>query len=375
MGIVIIGPVFDATGYAEVVRNIAFGLDRMGIEVRLEPRSLSLVTPVFKASVESSLRRMAGNKSVVPKIALHIFLAGFFQPIPGLYNIGFSMIEVDRLPSQWVERCNLMNEVWVPSSFNLEVFSASGVHRGILKVMPLGIDVGAYCPHGLSLEVKGLRGFVFLSVFEWILRKGYDLLLRAFCEEFEPNEDVTLLLRVHDNSKYDPHGRKIRENIRAICHLHGRDDRQIIVLSSILPADLMPALYRTADCFVLPTRGEGWNMPAMEAMACGLPVISTKWSGQMEFMQHAPCYLIDIEGLEPVPMQGIPNDSVYAGANWARPSVSHLRRLMRHVFENREEAREIGRRASDFVRSHYSWDISVGRICNRLKEVDPHGMG
>jgi glycosyltransferase involved in cell wall biosynthesis len=56
----------------------------------------------------------------------------------------------------------------------------------------------------------------------------------------------------------------------------------------------LPALYRSADCFVFPTRGEGWGMPILEAMACGLPVIATNWSAQQTFLTDANSYPIQV---------------------------------------------------------------------------------
>jgi glycosyltransferase involved in cell wall biosynthesis len=42
-------------------------------------------------------------------------------------------------------------------------------------------------------------------------------------------------------------------------------------------------MYKAADAFVLPSHGEGWGRPIMEAMSMGLPVIATNWSGQTAY--------------------------------------------------------------------------------------------
>ena len=57
----------------------------------------------------------------------------------------------------------------------------------------------------------------------------------------------------------------------------------------------MPRLYAAADAYVLPTRGEGWGRPYMEAMAMGLPTIGSRWSGNLEFMHDGNAWLVDGE--------------------------------------------------------------------------------
>jgi glycosyltransferase involved in cell wall biosynthesis len=122
----------------------------------------------------------------------------------------------------------------------------------------------------------------------------------------------------------------------------------------------MPRLYCSADAYVMPTRGEGWGRPYIEAMACGLPVIGTRWSGQLAYMNDRNSYLIDIEG--------IVGDAPYV---FAEPSLSHLRGLMRYVFSHRDAARRMGLRARQDVDLHWSWDNVARTIIDRLRAIRP----
>ena len=70
-----------------------------------------------------------------------------------------------------------------------------------------------------------------------------------------------------------------------------------------------------ADAFVLPTRGEGWCLPAMEAMAMSLPVIITNATGQQAFLTAA----------NSIPL---PVATQHADGK-VEPSVPDLSRLMR----------------------------------------------
>ena len=64
-------------------------------------------------------------------------------------------------------------------------------------------------------------------------------------------------------------------------------------MSKQLPQHALPRLYRAADAFVLPSRGEGWGRPHVEAMSMGLPVIATNWSGPTAFLDEEVGYPLD----------------------------------------------------------------------------------
>jgi len=106
-------------------------------------------------------------------------------------------------------------------------------------------------------------------------------------------------------------------------------------------------------------------MPTLEAMACGLPVISTHWSAQTEFFDDEVGYPVDIRGLIPA----VAKCPYYKGFEWADPDVDHLAHLMRHVYENREEARAKGLRASIAAREKWTWLDAAARIKSRLLEI------
>lgn len=277
----------------------------------------------------------------------------------GRYKVGYSMLEVTGIPADWVEQANALDEIWVPSQFNKETFSASGVKRPI-HVMPLGVDVNYFHPFIKSRRIEDR--FTFMSVFEWGERKAPEVLLQAYNQEFSSSDDVLLLLKVINT---DP-AVNIERHVEA---MRLRADRApvVVVLNQNIPSYQMGSLYCSSDCFVLPTRGEGWGMPTLEAMACGLPTISTHWSAQTEFFNQDVGYPVDIKRLIPA----VAKCPYYEGFEWADPDVDHLASLMRHVYENRQEARAKGLRASIWARENWTWLDAARRIKTRLSEISP----
>jgi len=114
-------------------------------------------------------------------------------------------------------------------------------------------------------------------------------------------------------------------------------------------------LFKTFDSFVLPTRGEGWGLPIMEAMAMEMPTIATNWSGPSEYLTIENSFPINV-------------DKVLD--NYAEPSLSHLKNLMRFVFNHREEANSRGKQARRDVISHYSEEVVSELVLKRLKYIE-----
>jgi glycosyltransferase involved in cell wall biosynthesis len=249
-----------------------------------------------------------------------------------------------------------MDEVWVPASFNVETFRASGV-RVPVRVMPLGVDVDYFHP-GIR-DFRPSSRFTFLSVFEWGERKAPEVLLRAFAEEFKPSEDVLLLLSVFNR---DPD-----VDVRAqVAALDLPPSAPVTVMVNPEFADYqMGSLYRSADCFVLPTRGEGFGMPVLEAMACGLPVIATDWSGPADFLHEGVGYPLQSRALVPARARC----PYYHGFEWADPDPEHLRSLLRHVVEHPDEARAKGAAAAEAVAAGLTWQHAAQRVTDRLLEL------
>lgn len=340
-------------GYAVTSRNLVLALDKEDVDVRYGYVYGIAEAPSNYPQLDCIRRRP--KDLTIPQV---VYGQGdVFYKNSGKYKIGYSMLEVSGIPDDWAEQANLIDEIWVPSHFNVETFANSGVKRPI-RVMPLGIDPEYFNPRIKSFFKTDK--FVFLSVFEWGERKAPEILLRAFNDEFSAKDEAVLLLKVLN---FDP-----AVNVAAEIEKIGLNSNRapiIIMLNKSIPDYQMGSLYRSADCFVLPTRGEGWGMPMLEAMACGLPTISTNWSAQTEFMDPEICYPLQVRELIPAKAKC----PYYEGFQWAEPDIDHLRQLMRHVYEDRAEAKEKGLQAARTVAAKWTWAEAAKRIKARLLEV------
>jgi GT2 family glycosyltransferase len=343
------------TGYAISSRQFALELDRRGVDVRLGCIWGNDITepPTGDPRIEQMRRRPKDTGLV--QVVYH--QGDSFIKNSGRYRVGYSMLEPTGIPDDWAEQANQMDEVWVPSTFNARTFRESGVKRPIY-VVPLGVDPDYFHP-GIAARRPSDR-FVFLSNFEWGERKAPELLLKAFADEFSASDDVVLVLKVFNN---DP-GVNVHQQI-ADMRLRPTAAPVVLMLNQNIALQQMGSLYTSADCFVLPTRGEGWGMPILEAMACGLPTIATNWSAQADFLDEEYSYPLRVSRLIPA----IAKCPYYTGYEWADPDVEHLRYLMRHVYEHRDEARAKGRRAAEVAATRWTWARATDRIMERLEAI------
>ena len=374
------GPVYEPTGYADEGRGLLRAMDRLGVRVALRPATAE--RPGFKQLLSrKDLKVFAEQEArqVYPDFVVcrHFPADAFVRNPNARVSVGRTMFETDALPAHWVERCNERDELWLPSQFNRETFAAAGVRTPVV-IVPGGIDTTRYHENIAPLSVPGLRGTVFLSVFEWRYRKGWDVLLRAWANAFTPDDDVTLLLRTYPAS--NTHGRdrhalvesSINAFLKTQCGKARHQVAPIVALTETLPDSALPSLYNTAHAFVLPTRGEGWGRPLMEAMASALPVIATRWSAHLEFMNDANSLLLDIEGLEEITDQTLP---LYVGQRWASPSAEHCTTLLRRVHSDRGAARALGAAARADMAANWTWERPARIIADRLTELAPGRIG
>ncbi|MGN8768191.1 glycosyltransferase [Paenibacillus barengoltzii] len=355
-------PLHNASGYATEQKHFLESLKPYPYHIRIEVLDRS-----DDLNDASAYDRISSQTTFPEEPFIHYQAAPahLFVPPKAPLSVGRTMFETDRLPSDWVVRLNEMTEIWVPSRFNRETFIRSGVHEKKIRVVPGTLDESVYSRDRVTpYPLDGARGFRFLSVFDWSVRKGWDVLLQAYMETFTSLDDISLILKISRineplaNVHAEIHHMKSKLGLSSPPH--------IIVMDSRMTEDEMIRLYAACDAFVLPTRGEGWGRPFMEAMAMQLPVIGTNWSGQLEFMDSENSYLIDVERLNPVPDTMPPH---FHGHLWAEPSTEHLKQLMQYVVQHPEEAKAKGRLARESLFPKYSLQQTGWRLYKSFRDL------
>ncbi len=370
-------PFFNPTGYASEAINFVIPLSHQLNLSILHDTSITSEQFVGELPRDERDRLLAMHDKVFLArggiFITHNPAHGFKRVADALYHVGRTMFETDRLPADWVACCNAMDEVWVPSQFNVETFANSGVLRDKLVVIPGAVDENLFDPaKHTPLPLPNAAKFNFVSVFEWSGRKAWDVLLAAYLREFSAADDVCLHLRTYLFGHPDADPRDTLEplirDFAASLGLGKKALPRIQLLTEQIPTRDLPRLYLAADCVVVPSRGEGWGRPMHEAMAMGRPVVATGWSANTEFMTGDNSYLLDYELVEVAGVE--PYLKHYLGHRWAQPSEKHLRELMRRVKENPAEAAAKGAKAREHVTKHFSRAAVAEKVMQRLEAIE-----
>ncbi|KAJ9444103.1 glycosyl transferase [Diplonema papillatum] len=308
----------------------------------------------------------------------------------GMKVVSRAMYEFTVMPPDHAYYINMLSdETWTPSAFGRRIMAGNVTVP--VRVVPESVDTDAFhnepgAPTFATLPPPGVRGsalrwgrapaagaFRFLSVFKWELRKGWDVLVAAFVAAFRGRADVSLWVSTIPHLDPEAQRQKIESGVTAAVaqalstlQLAPSDVPPICIMHAELASGDVPKLYRSVDAFVLPTRGEGWGLPIMQALATGLPTVATGWSGQMDFLTAENSFLVDYREEE------VPRDSSYTwsvGNNWAEPSREHLAQLMRRVIDDPAEAARRGANGRRDVETRFSllpvadaWRREIDRI-------------
>lgn len=272
--------------------------------------------------------------------------------------------EFGSLPQDWVRRARDVDEFWLPSNYVRRVYLDSGVPAEKVWVVPNGVDPEKFHPQAAPMKLATQKKFKFLFVGGTIGRKGPDLLLQAYLKNFTAADDVCLVIKdfggrnVYQGQTFEHQIRAVQANPNA---------PEILYLNEELPPAALPGLYTACDCFVMPYRGEGFGLPVLEAMACGLPVIVTAGGATDDFVRDEFAYRI------PSARRGIGHEvsgMKLVGEGWLlEPDLAALAGRMRHVVDHPAEARERGQLASRHVGRNFSWKNSAAVIAGRIRTL------
>lgn len=366
MKVLVLGTYREPSGYGEAATEAALAIDAAGADVACRAFQLTPNGACHPRLAELERKSFPGGPDVTLQLAPP-YLQSYVRE--GGRNVGSFYAETRPLPAPWAGLAAQMDAQVVPCGLMADVLRADRRFKKPVYTVPVSCDAAAYgreYPTRPDIADFCKGRFVFYTVGEFVRRKGFTQLFRAFLAEFGHADPVGLLVKTglpgHDAEKVRARVQQevamVEGTTKAFRHA------PVAVVADRLSRDELLGLHQAAHCFVQPSFGEAVGLPARDACFFGKTPVVTAAGGYLEYVDAACGYPV---ACRPVPV--FDDCSVHAElfsgrAVWDEPDLLDLRRAMRLAFEDRatREARAaVGRaRAAAFSRE---------RIGGRLLEV------
>jgi glycosyltransferase involved in cell wall biosynthesis len=278
------------------------------------------------------------------------------------YTIGYWYWELETLPAKQLESLDLVDEVWVATRHVLDAI-APFTDKPV-RHMPIPLTEPQ--PSRRDRRSFGLPdGYAFLFAFDFdsvVARKNPQGVIDAFTKAFPVPCGPSLVLKSVNARRWPAEAEQIR------CAIADRPD--VVLIDGYLSSPDQAALVAACDCYVSLHRAEGLGLTLADAMALGKPVIATRYSGNLDFMDDDNSFLVPFVYTE-VP-KGTP--AYPAGLRWADPDVAEAADLMRRLAADPAVGVRIGARARRDILERWTVDRVGSLMRARLQEVGNHAL-
>jgi hypothetical protein len=321
-----------------------------------------------------------------PEIWMQITVPNEFQPI-GKYNIGCTAgIETTIAPAEWIEGCSRMNLILGSSEHTIKVLKESKFEKrdqqtnqpvgyvewkGDSEVIFEGANTDVYKPVKSTFDLSNIKEeFAYLFVGHWMQgqlgedRKNVGLLIKAFFETFKnKSKKPALILKTStvgssymDRDELIKRIKMIKDSVKStnlpnVYLLHG--EFTDIEMNEIYNHSKVKAMINL-------TKGEGFGRPLLEFSLVNKPIITTNWSGHIDYLN--PEFVTLLQGTMAKVHPSAANNMLLADAEWFNVDHGHVGHYLKDVFENYKGYAENAKRQGFQSRTKFSFDAMKEKL-------------
>jgi hypothetical protein len=337
-----------------------------------------------------------------PEIWMQITVPNEFQPI-GKYNIGCTAgIETTIAPAEWIEGCSKMNLILGSSDHTIKVLKESKFEKrdqqsnqtvgyvewkGEGEVIFEGANTETYKPVKSTFDLSNVKeDFAYLFVGHWMQgalgedRKNVGLLVKAFYETFKnKSKKPALILKTStvgssymDRDELIKRIKMIKDTVKStnlpnIYLLHG--EFTDIEMNQIYNHSKVKAMVNL-------TKGEGFGRPLLEFSLTNKPIITTNWSGHIDYLN--PEFVTLLPGTMTKVHPSAANNMLLADAEWFSVDTSHAGHYLKDMFENYKNYTDNAKRQGFQSRTKFSFDAMKSKLdelfTNKIPEFPKQGQ-
>jgi len=277
--------------------------------------------------------------------------------------------EVDRVAEKWIDiykNSQIYDEIITASKWNQEIFSRDTELKTHLIHIPF---------EKINIDYKQDDKFTVFSMSQWVPRKGFDAVIKAFTQEFFHNSDVRLIIKTYraevmKNSSEENEKQAILSDAlkykNQIFDFGRNSNVEIFIVTGHLPEEQIKSLYSKSNVFCSGAKAEGFGITIADACSFAIPCIALKYTGHVDFLDKKNSFLY--EGT----LTPVANDSFFLVSkdmNLYEPNILDLRKQLRICYNiwknNKEDLKQIGLKNRE-----YAMDVLNPQVVlKKFKEV------
>ena len=264
-------------------------------------------------------------------------------------KIAYTVWETDQYDVGFFKQILQYDELWVPSEWQKECSVAQGYPEDRVKVVPEAVESDCFPDKGI---VPDDSIFTFCLLGRWDNRKSTTEILECFVELFGNNPKVQLIASIDNPFAKD--GLSTQERFEKM----GWGDIKNIILKSFPSRSEYIDILRRSHVFLSCARSEGWNIPLIEAMACGVPSIYSDCSGQTEFAsgKGIPIRILGKE-LARIGHGAVASQfTSQMPGHYYTPDFTHLKKKMQMCMDKYNVLKKKALQESVEIRSKFTWE-------------------
>lgn len=367
------GPVLTQSGYGVHIRQVAkWLLSKNDIDLSIQALPWGDTPWLLDKDAEEGLIGEIMNRTVDVSgkrydVTFQLQLPNEWDPSLGEYNVGMTAgVETDKCNPAWIDSCNTMSIIVVPSSHAKNCLTAtSDKLKTPVRVIPEAYSKAITFSTRTSIdELKFSTDFNFL-LFGQITgnnpendRKNIFYTIKWFCEAFKDDKDVGLVIKTNAGRNTNIDRKIVTQMFEGLLREVRRSQfPRIHLLHGDMSDEEVASLYRHNQIKALLslTRGEGYGLPILEAAASGLPIIATGWSGHTDFLRHGK-YIEILYKLDVIHNSRVDDKIFMKGSRWAQPSEEDFKKKVLK-FKNASSApKEWASHLKEVILREYSLD-------------------
>ena len=287
------------------------------------------------------------NVNIVLNETNHHF---FYQNYDGP-KIAYNVWESTRQPEEFFNQLKTFDQVWVASKWQRDCTIEQGIDPTKVKVVPEAVDGLTFRPNSqVTLPEYSDKRFKFVLFGRWDYRKATKEVIESFLQEFNEDEPIDLIVSIDNPYAKD----KFKSTEDRLKHYKLNDPR--VKIKHFPTREEYINYLQKGHVFLSCARAEGWNLPLIEAMACGTPSIYSNCSAQLEFAEGLGLP-VNIKSTSEAKLGEYSSfsQSLLAG-EFYEPDFDHLKKVMRDAYENYKHHKQKALEESKIIREKFTWE-------------------